>query len=291
MESESIIQGRLIGSEELESIQGLLVDNPDWSRTRISRSLCELWDWRAPNGQLKDMAARTLLRKLEQRGWLVLPARRGAPPHRMRHQERVPVDHATDPIDASLRDLMPLEIQELSQPSSMRSLWEWLLHRYHYLSYTGSVGLNLKYLICDRQQRPLSCLLFGSAAWQCAVRDQFIGWTDTTRQAHLQEITNNTRLLILPWVKVPHLASHLLSLVAGRVRQDWHRKYARPLRLIETFVDTSRFGGGCYGAARWIALGQTTGRTRQDRRHQTNAPPKAVWVYPLSQDFRQALNP
>jgi len=95
---------------------------------------------------------------------------------------------------------------------------------------------------------------------------------------------------ILPWVQVPHLASHLLSLVAGRVRQDWHRKYARPLRLIETFVDTSRFGGGCYAAAHWIELGQTTGRTRQDRRHQVNAPPKAVWVYPLSQDFRQALS-
>jgi len=202
----------------------------------------------------------------------------------------VPVDHATEPIHASLSDLMPLEVQELSQPSSTRSLWEWLLHRYHYLSYTSSVGLNLKYLICDRQQRPLSCLLFGSAAWQCAVRDQFIGWTAAIRQAHLQEITNNTRFLILPWVQVPHLASHLLSLVAGRLRQDWHRKYARPLRLIETFVDTSRFGGECYGAAQWIALGQTTGRTRQDRRNQINAPPKAVWVYPLSRDFRQALS-
>lgn len=290
MESECIIQGRSIGVEEMESIQGLLSDNPDWGRTRISRALCELWDWRAPNGQLKDMAARTFLRKLEQRGWLQLPAPRGALPNRMRPQERVPVDHATDPIHASLSDLLPLEIQELSQASSTRSLWEWLLHRYHYLGYTGSVGLNLKYLIRDRQQQPLSCLLFGSAAWQCSVRDQFIGWTDSTRQAHLQEITNNTRFLILPWVQVPHLASHLLSLVAGRVRQDWHRKYARPLRLIETFVDTSRFSGGCYAAAQWIALGQTTGRTRQDRRHQVNAPPKAVWVYPLSQDFRQALS-
>lgn len=290
MESECIIQGRLIGPKELESIQRLLTDHPQWSRTRISRTLCELWDWHAPNGQVKDMAARTLLRKLEQRGCLHLPVQRWAPPNRMRHQERVPVDHATDPIHASLSDLLPLEVQELSQPSATRSLWEWLLHRYHYLSYTSSVGLNLKYLICDRQQRPLSCLLLGSAAWQCAVRDQFIGWTSATRQAHLQEITNNTRFLILPWVQVPHLASHLLSLVAGRLRQDWHRKYARPLRLIETFVDTSRFGGGCYGAAQWMALGQTTGRTRQDCRNQINAPPKAVWVYPLSRDFRQALS-
>jgi hypothetical protein len=290
MDAESIVQGRLIGLKELESIQRLLAENPQWTRTRISRALCELWDWRAPNGQLKDMAARTLLRKLEQRGCVRLPAQRWAPPNRMRSKRLRPVDHATEPIHCPLIEFLPLEIRELSQFPQELPLFGWLLQRYHYLSYTSSVGLNLKCLIYDCHQRPLGCLLFGSAAWQCAVRDQFIGWTATARQAHLQEITNNTRFLVLPWARVPGLASHLLSLVTGRLRQDWYRKYARPLRLIETFVDTSRFGGACYGAAQWMALGQTTGRTRQDRRNQINAPPKAVWVYPLSQDFRRALS-
>jgi hypothetical protein len=290
MDTTSIVQGRLVGPKELELIRRLLAENPQWGRSRISRSLCELWDWRAPNGQLKDMAARTLLCKLEQRGCVNLPARRHAPPSRMRPRALLPVDHPTEPIHSPLINLLPLEIRELSQFPRELPLFGWLLHRYHYLSYTSSVGLNLKYLIHDRQGRPLGCLLFGSAAWKCAVRDQFIGWTATARQAHLQEITNNTRFLVLPWVQVPDLASHLLRLVAGRLREDWQRKYTRPLRLIESFVDTSRFEGACYGAAHWVALGQTTGRTRQDRWKRINTPSKEVWVYPLSEDFRQALS-
>jgi len=151
------------------------------------------------------------------------------------------------------------------------------------------VGLNLKYLVRDCQGRPLSCLLFGSAAWRCAVRDQFIGWSPATRQNHLQQVTNNARFLLLPWVRVPHLASHVLSRVLRRLPRDWRRKYARPLDLVETFVDTSRFTGGCYRAANWIELGQTTGRTRQDRNHRLQASPKQVWVYPLAAQFRRRL--
>lgn len=289
MGSESVIQGRLIGSEELESIRLLLTENPHWSRWRLSRALCELWDWRAPNGQMKDMAARTLLLKLEERGCLQLPVKRQTAASRMRQKRLIPIEHATDPVNARLSELMPLEAQELSQAPSGLPLFDWLLHRYHYLSYVSSVGLNLKYLIRDRQGRPLSCLLFGSAAWQCAVRDGFIGWSAGSRQAHLQEITNNTRFLILPWIQVPGLATQVLNLVGQRLREDWQRKYARPLSLVETFVDTSRFTGVCYQAAHWIYLGQTTGRTRQDRWNQVNAPAKGVFVYPLVPDFDQQL--
>jgi len=151
------------------------------------------------------------------------------------------------------------------------------------------VALNLKYLVRDRQDRPVSCLLFGSAAWQCAVRDQFIGWSAALREARLQQLTKNTRLLILPWFKVPHLASQALSLVLRRLRQDWQTKCARPLELVETFGDTSRFTGASYGAANWTELGQTTGRTHQDRSHRLQAPLKRVLVYPLDPQFRRHL--
>jgi len=289
MDTDWVIQGRRIKPADLRSIQSLLAENPTWSRYRLSRWLCQLWDWRDPQGQLKDMAARALLLKLEQRGWIALPAKRRASPNRMRHKKVGWVDHATEPITGSLTPLLPLQVREVSQRPADRSLFEYLLHQYHYLSHTSPVGLNLQYLVWDRHGRPVSCLLWGSAAWQCSVRDQFIGWTATQREGRLQQITNNTRFLILPWVQVPRLASHALSRVLHRLRADWQSKYARALYLVETFVDTSRFSGGCYRAANWIELGQTTGRTRQDRWRQIQVPAKRVFVYPLTQAFRRDL--
>jgi hypothetical protein len=289
VESLFVLQGRAISWVELQQVQHLLESHPDWSRYRLSRQLCSLWNWRAPNGQLKDMAARTLLLKLEQRGYIRLPQKRRPSPNRMLHKQLQPVAHVSQPITESLGQLRPLQIKELSQWPDGLALYEWLLHQYHYLSYASAVGLNLKYLVLDWRGRPLSCLLFGSAAWKCNVRDQFIGWNPTQRQAHLQQITNNTRFLILPWVQVPRLASHILSRVLSRLGQDWQSKYARPLHLIETFVDTSRFRGACYRAANWLDLGQTAGRTRQDRSHRLAVSPKRVLVYPLEPDFRRQL--
>jgi hypothetical protein len=289
MDAPCILQGRTIRPDDVLAIQRLRAEEPGLSRYRLSRRLCELWDWRDPKGQLKDMAARTLLLKLEQRGWITLPAKRRASPNRMRHKQVGWVEHGSEPIHGPLGTLRPLAVQEVSQRAAERRLFECLLHRYHYLSHTSSVGLNLQYLIRDGQGRPLACLLWGSAAWKCAVRDQFIGWSVAQRERHLQETTNNTRFLVLPWVTVPGLASHVLSRVLARLRADWQSKYARPLHLVETFVDTARFTGTCYRAANWIDVGQTTGRTRQDRYQQIQVPAKRVLVYPLSPDFRRAL--
>ena len=289
MESTLILQGRSVGPTQLQQVQHLLECHPEWSRYRLSRELCLLWDWRAPNGPLKDMAARALLLKLEERGHICLPEKRRPSPNRMLHKQLQPVTHADQPIHEPLAELRPVLVKELSQCSKGLPLYEWLLYRYHYLSYVSALGLNLKYLVFDCRGRPLSCLLFGSAAWKCQVRDRFIGWNPAQRQVHLQEITNNSRFLILPWVRVPQLASHILSLVVDRLRGDWQMKYARPLRLVETFVDTSRFQGVCYRAANWLDLGQTTGRTRQDRSHRMAVSPKRVLVYPLEAQFRQHL--
>jgi hypothetical protein len=283
------LQGRPVAPEQIELVRHLIAEHPEWSRWRLSREVCERWAWRDPKGQLQDMAARALLLKLQARGLLVLPLPRRRTANRMRHKQLRPVAHARDPIRDKLAALRPLAVHELSQRPQEADLFAWLLHQYHYLSYTSTVGLNLQYLVSDRQGRPLACVLFGSAAWQCAARDQFIGWDAAARQAHLQAITNNTRFLLLPWVVVPGLASHVLGQVLRRVRRDWWRKYARPLELVETFVDTSRFTGACYRAANWLALGVTTGRTRNDQTNRPQVPPKAVWVYPLHPRFRAHL--
>jgi hypothetical protein len=151
------------------------------------------------------------------------------------------------------------------------------------------VGENIRYLVRDRLGRPVACLLFGSAAWQCAERDAFIGWEPATRQRQLQWLTNNTRFLILPWVAVPHLASHVLGIVSLRIRADWQGKYGHPVEALETFVDRDRFKGTCYRAANWLRLGETRGRTRNDRDHRIHAAIKEVWLYPLVANFRRGL--
>jgi hypothetical protein len=289
VEDRLIIQGRQIGSGELEQVRGLLAAHPDWSRYRLSRDLCRVWNWRSLTGQIKDMAARALLLKLEQRGLIALPARRRLSPNRMRHKQIRRLQHSTDPVCGPLSELQPLQIQELGQQPEAQPVFDSLLHQYHYLGYTSPVGQNVKYLVRDRQGRDLGCVLFGAAAWKTQARDVFIGWTSTQRQAQLCQVTNNSRFLILPWVRVPELASHILGQVARRLAADWRGRYGHRVALLETFVERGRFRGSCYRAANWICVGQTRGRTRQDRQHVLQAPVKDVLVYPLQADFRKAL--
>lgn len=282
-----------MGEVELAQVRALLAGHPDWSRRRLSEHLARLWDWRNPAGQLKDMAARTLLLKLEQRGWIELPARRQIPNNRL-GPKPIPTPAPfpkPGPIHRALSELLPLTLKEISRQKrpEQRALFEALLHHHHYLSHRGCVGENLQYLVLDRQGHPLACVLFGAAAWQCRARDQHIGWDGPTRQRRLGYVTHNTRLLILPWVRVPQLASHVLGRIARCLSQDWVGKYGHPIHLLETFVDTRRFHGTCYQAANWVHAGQTTGRTRQNKSMIPQSPPKAVWLYPLRPDYRQAL--
>jgi len=289
----SLIQGRQIAATDLEQIRRLLVAHPDWSRRRLSQHLATLWDWRNPVGQLKDMAARTLLLKLEQRGWITLPPRRQVPSNRMRHKRMsaLPVSVAESPVWGDLNTLLPLEIGEVSRLAGPRALFEDLLHRHHYLSYRSPVGENLQYLVSDRQGRPVACVLFGAAAWQCADRDEYIGWSLAQRGQGLHLIANNTRFLIPAWVRVPYLASHLLNCVARRLSRDWQTKYGHPIHLLETFVERERFAGSCYRAANWQRVGQTKGRSRQNRPdgRRYRLPIKDVYLYALHPRFRQKL--
>jgi hypothetical protein len=165
-----------------------------------------------------------------------------------------------------------------------------LLHRYHYLGLQATfVGENIRYLAYDVQGRPLGCLLFGSAAWKTQPRDTYIGWNAQARACNLSLLTNNTRFLILPWVQVKCLASHLLSLSLKRLNQDWEDRYGHTISLVETFVDTTRFLGTCYRAANWIHVGKTKGRSRQDRNMRMKVPIKDIYLYPLRSDFRKKL--
>jgi hypothetical protein len=220
---------------------------------------------------------------------LVLPPRRGASPNALRNRALVPVPHDTDPIQERLDALTPLHIAPAAVRTEDAQLFNTLVSRYHYLGLRNTVGANLKYLVRDRHGRPLACMLFGSAAWKTAARDAFIGWDDRARRRHLPLLTNNTRFIILPWVQVEHLASHVLARVLRRLNADWLAKYGYRLQLVETFVDRARFRGTCYRAANWIHLGATTGRGRQDRDHILQVGVKDLFVYPLQPHFREAL--
>ena len=294
MQLPTVLQGRPFGPEELAQVQALVGQQVDWSRYRLSRELARRWEWRTPQGQLKDMAARTLLLKLQEQGWIELPPARMKSPTR---SGRAPVcgGPALDqsPVACALEDIVPLQLREVSQaarPQARRQL-EAALHQYHYLGYRSRVGQNLQYWVCDRQGRPLGCVVFGAPAWQCAVRDRWIGWDAPQRTRQLGGVVNNTRFLVFSWVRVPHLASHLLSQVSQRIRRDWQAKYGQPIWLLETFVDRQRFAGTCYRAANWSCLGQTQGRGRQGPRGQLSTTVKHVYVWPLHRDFRRYLNP
>jgi len=277
-------------------VRQLLAEHPDWSRFRLSRQLATLWDWRNPVGQLKDMAARSLLLKLEQRGWIRLPPRRRPPVPRMVPKKPAAAEpRLTKPptLRAPLGALGPLIITEVSTPPGVmqRHLFEQMLQQYHYLSHRSWVGENLQFLVQDSQGRPVACVLFGAPAWQCADRDGYIGWDASSRAHHLHLVANNTRFLIPPWVEVPELASHVLSQIAHRLSPDWQAKYGHPIYLLETFVQRDCFLGTAYQAANWVRVGQTKGRSRQDQANGAHqqVPIKDIYLLPLHRQFRQRL--
>ena len=293
MKSDDVIraQGRVLTFAEFLGVQELIDAHPDWSRKRIGTELCQRWEWRNWDGQLKTFAARSLLLTLEQRYELRLPPIRE---HYRRQpwgiKRQVPLeDRPQAPIQCSLDQLQPLQWQVCSYKDPQRQRALGLLQQYHYLGCNRPVGTHLLYLVEDRHGRELAVHLIGAAAWQCAPRDAYIGWDPSQRAAHLPRIANHSRFLLLPWVRVPQLASHLLRQLTRRIAEDWRSYHGWRLLLLESFVETSRFEGTAYRAARWQEVGQTTGRTRQEKQHCVQAPRKSVWVCPLNSHFRSQL--
>jgi len=281
------MQGRFVTEAEINEVRMLLQKHPLWNRSRLSRELCGRWKWRRPDGQIKDMACRELLRKLESRTLIKLPPRQRPGPGRLPAIEPIVVDQR--PISCRLSDIKPVKIVNASNCADYEKVFNYLVKQYHYLSYGRPVGQNMKYLILGRNERFLGCLLFGAAAWKTEARDRWIGWPADVRERNLGLICNNTRFLILDWVKVPHLASHAVGACLRRLPRDWRHRYGTDIAMVETFVDTMRYAGTCYKAANWFKIGQTKGRSRQDRDRKLKVSVKDVFVYPLRRDFRQLL--
>jgi hypothetical protein len=277
-----------ITEDKVAQIRSIIIENPEWNRSRLSQHICRLWGWQNPNGQLKDIACRSMLRKLDKTGRIKLPAAQRSPRSHggadiVRHFE-----HDTTPINTKLSQLRPLHISRVNAGKEL-AFFKSYIDQYHYLAYNRSIGENMKYMVYSRNEKALACLLFGSAAWSCKDRDHFIGWDKDQRKRGLSLITNNQRFLIFEWVRVDHLASHILSLIARRIAGDWHSKYGHTLYCLETFVEVPRFRGISYRAANWIHVGSTTGRGRDGGHHNAILPIKDVYLYPLVKCFREAL--
>jgi hypothetical protein len=288
MELNIVYHGHQVTGKDIAFIRTLLANNPDKSRWFISRELCRQWDWRQQNGVLKDMVCRGLLLKLESAGLITLPPRKRVtnnPFLNRKLPEVVNVDQT--PIVCNLEDIQPIELRSVRK-SQYEELYNSLIQEHHYLGYTQPVGENLKY-IAFSHDRPIACMGWTSAVWHIGCRDCFIGWSPEIRKKNLHLIAYNNRFLIVPWVRVSYLASHLLSLSTRILPGDWLRFYKHPIYFLETFVDTERFNGTCYKAANWLYLGRTTGRGKNDQTYRQNRSLKAVFGYPTNKNFRRIL--
>ena len=279
-----LVQGRQIKAQDLEWIRRLIADHPQWGRSHLSVHIAQQWNWRNGAGRLKDMAARTMLLKLERRALIKLPARQkhGTANHKSRRvqPDRSELDLFGEArVESCLAALLPLQVV-LVDCTERRRLFTRLLQAHHYLGYFRPVGENLSYVIEARGGQLLGCALFGAAAWRFTPRDRFIGWSDQQREQQLQLVANNMRLLLLPSLRVPHLASHLLGVLVKRLSADWRRKYGHPIFLLETFVDPEHFSGTTYRAANWIYLGQTRGKGRSGQKYYYHGKIKDIYVYP-----------
>lgn len=284
--------GREITEEELELIKEIVTGFSSLSVSEISRTVSELLEWKRPSGGLKSHECRQMLEEMRDEGKFRLPEVRGAGPRGPRIVKETSRGESQGEITGKAGEFEPLELRKVGARSEESRLWRELVNRYHYLGYRAPVGASLRYLVYSGQRagEVLGCLLWTSPAWKIEARDRWIGWDEEVRSRNLQLIVSNSRFLILPWVRVEHLASKILGRCARQVAEDWEGMYGyRPL-LLETMVDSSRYRGTCYQAANWIGLGKTKGRGRMDRDHVADgSAEKMVYVYPLRRDARERL--
>jgi len=281
-------RGRAVTAADVVAIRSLIAAHPHASRRQLSARLCEAWDWRQRNGALRDMVCRSLMLALDRAGHIALPPVRKRPPNNaVVRRPRATIALDTTPIHTPLAALGPLTILPVRRTPE-EALYDGLIAEHHYLGFVRPVGEHLKYVVWAGE-RPVACLGWGSAPRHLEARDRFIGWSPATRRRNVHLLAYNTRFLMLPWVRVAHLASHLLGRIARSIGSDWERAYGHPVHYLETFVDPERFRGTCYRAANWTALGVTTGRGPRDLTHRPNRPIKEVLGYPLTPRFRERL--
>ena len=282
-------RGRSLSHEDIAGLRHLIAQHPQASRRRLSALVCEAWGWRQENGALCDMVCRSLMLGLHRAGHIELPDRKCSPRNFIAQRRRPATEFELDqsPIECDFKELPSLTIRQVRRTGA-EPLFNGLIERFHYLGYTQSVGEHLKQIVFAGD-RPVACLGWSSIPWHIGPRDKFIGWSPAVRRQNLHLAAYNTRYLILPWVQVKHLASHILALAMRTISDDWRRAYNHPIYYLESFVDTERFAGTCYKAANWKCLGQTTGRGIKDKKHIVSLSRKDVLGYPLTKDFREKL--
>jgi len=285
-----IIRGKRIGASELAQINNTARENWDKGRVFISRRLCEEWNWRQYNGQLKDQVCRILLNRLEEKRLITLPPRKNGS-NNAKRRYYVPPDpppkFPAQALDGRIDEFSPIELRMVRRTPE-EALWNYLVYRYHYKSYKIIVGAHVKYMAFIGDQ-PVACLAWNSTVFRIQSRDNFIGWDQEARSKNNRFVINNSRFLILPWVRIKNLASHLLGLSAGRISRDWENFYGYPVYLLETFVERERFAGTCYRAANWQRVGETKGHAKKNRKFYYHGQIKDVYLYPLVPDFRKRL--
>ena len=281
-------RGKIATTEDVAFINNLIEAHPNDSRRALSVRLCKAWNWVQPNGALRDMVCRGFMLELHRAGYIRLPEKRCFPDNPLVNR-RTPKEAMIDqsPLSTTLKQILPLRFCQVRR-DGLEKLFNSLIEQHHYLGYCQPVGEHLKYMVFAGD-RPVACLALSSAPRHIGCRDKFIGWDAATRQTNLSLMAYNSRFLILPWVNIKFLASHVLSRLARIVAQDWQRMYRHPVYYLETFVDTERFEGTCYKAANWIYLGKTTGRGKNDHTKKPNRSLKAVYGYPLIKEFRKKL--
>jgi hypothetical protein len=280
---------RVITDADLVFIRRLVAENPQCSRRRLSEKLCRAWNWVQPNGALRDMVCRGMMLMLHRRGLIELPPVRQIGRSSLGGRDKpAALSIEQTPLSMPFAELGPLEVRQVRRTPE-EALFNSLLQQHHYLGYSQPVGEHLKYLVFARG-RPIACVAWSSAPRHLGSRDRFIGWGAQARLKNIALLAYNTRFLILPWVRVPHLASHILGRMVRTLSADWQRLYAHPIYFVETFIDPQRFRGTCYRAANWIPIGVTTGRGKDAPTREANRSIKQVLGYPLVKDFRQRLS-
>ena len=281
-------RGREVSADDVALVRELIGRTPDISRRQLSFQVCAAWGWTQANGVPRDAVCRALLLQLHRGGHIALPPSRWADrPPLPRQRTPAPVALCREPLIASLGEIRPLEMRQVRRTKD-EALVHSLVEQHHYLRYTRPVGEHLEYLITARG-RPIACFIWSSAPRHLGPRDRFIGWSQAARKSNIRLVAYQSRFLIMPWVQVPHLASHLLGAMSRRLSLDWERVYAHPIYFTETFVDPARFRGTSYRAANWTYLGLTTGRGKDAQTKQPNRSLKQVFGYPLARDFRRRL--
>ena len=289
MPGEWKYRGRVITPEDIAFLQRLIAEHPQMSRRKLSEQVCEAWQWKQINGALRAMVCRGLLLMLHRAGEIELPAVRFITRNPLVERQRPePMLIDTTPVTVPLGELRPVEVQQVRRTGD-EPLFNSLIEHHHYLGYEQPVGEHLKYLVWA-QGRPVACMAWSSAPRHLGSRDRYIGWSMDARKRNIGLIAYNTRFLILPWVRTPHLASHLLSRVTTALSRDWQQMYGHPICFAETFIDPERFRGTCYRAANWVLLGRTTGRGKDDLTHRQNRSIKEVYGLPLTRKFRELLS-